>query len=219
MTVATGCRSCIQAGQGQRLRNQHGVHQRRDAERNRKPENGADQHQQRGARRQRPAGPEHPRHSVFEGVMHGLLERLVADLLAQPRPVLADRLRARPRGASPPTGRSRTMPLSSAAMPSPTMRSVNSGNRITCSRIGNEKIDDIDQNEERASQHAPDGERNRHQRHDHDVIDADPEAARQSGRRAVSLSWLLNARPSWHAPHCMPRWSFERSPITGIIAQ
>ena len=49
----------------------------------------------------------------------------------------------------------------------------------------------------------------RHQRHDHDVVDADAEAVVSPAGAMARVSWLLNARPAG---------SFERSPITGIIA-
>ena len=68
------------------------------------------------------------------------------------------------------------MPLSRAATPSPTMRSVNNGNRINLQQDRKREIDDIDQDEKRASQYAPDGERSHDQRHDHHVIHAGPEA-------------------------------------------
>ncbi len=188
-------------GQGQRLRDQHRVHERRNAERDRQPEHGADQHPQRGTRRQRVAGLEHPRHAFFEGVMDGFFKRLVAELLAQPRPMPAHEFA--PRRAAVAAHRQEPHDAFRErrdAVAEDAQREQRKPHHLQQDR--KQEIDEIDQDEKCTPQDAPDGERNRHQRHDDDVIDADAEAlVSPAGRRLAVVSCYPGC--SMYVPHCL----------------
>src|SRR6516165_827291 len=73
------------------LGKQYRVHRRCSPERDREPKYRAQDHEQCGVRREMPAFSEYPCHAVFEGIMHSLFERLIANLPPKPQPVPADR--------------------------------------------------------------------------------------------------------------------------------
>ena len=65
-----------------------------------------------------------------------------------------------------------------------------------------QEIDEVDQDEKYPPQDSPDGERDRYQRHDDDVIDADAEAlVSPAGRRSAVVVADLGC--SRHVPHCL----------------
>src|SRR4249919_3219135 len=68
---------------------QYRVHRRCSHERDREPKYRAQDYEQCGVRREMPAFSEHPRHTAFEGNMHNMFKRPVANLTPEPRPAPA----------------------------------------------------------------------------------------------------------------------------------
>src|SRR2546430_4547728 len=90
MTVASGCKSCIQAGQDVTLANNTACIAVA-APKEIGSQSTAQDHDQCGVRRKMPAFSEHPCHAAFKGNVHSFFERPIANLPPEPRPVPADR--------------------------------------------------------------------------------------------------------------------------------
>ena len=72
------------------MREQKGVKHRRCAEGYWKPQRGAADDEQSGTWREMPANSKHPCHAAFESLMESRLERAVADVFSDLRPLPGD---------------------------------------------------------------------------------------------------------------------------------